>query len=485
MSEANDINKCEEPNPVSNPHQPEKPWSGRFQESTHKAVESFTVSVTYDQRLYRYDIQGSVAHCRMLEKVGLISSEESHQIQSGLQEIKAEIEEGKFLFRTELEDIHMNIESRLLEKIGPVAGKLHTARSRNDQVLLDLRLYLREEIRQVIEEATALQKVLLSRSQEWLEQGVILPGYTHLQRAQAVLFSHHLLAYFEMLQRDKERLRDCRHRVNVCPLGAGALAGSTLPIDRMVVADLLDFPAITRNSLDTVSDRDFCIEFLACASLLAMHFSRMSEELILWSSAEFSFVDLPDAFCTGSSLMPQKKNPDVPELVRGKTGRVYGHLMGLLTLLKGLPLSYNRDLQEDKEAIFDTVDTVKAIFSVITPLWEKLSVRSQTMRGAASDEMMLSTDLADYLVRKGMPFRDAHRIIGQAVAYCLKQQRNYSQLSLAEWQQISPLFAEDVVDLLSPEASVEAKKSLGGTSGSRVREALEQAEKVLQDEKLP
>jgi len=323
----------------------------------------------------------------------------------------------------------------------------------------------------------------LSRAREWLEQGIILPGYTHLQRAQAVLFSHHLLAYFEMFQRDKERLQDCRRRVNVCPLGAGALAGSTLPIDRQVVADLLDFPAVTRNSLDTVSDRDFGVEFLACASLLAMHFSRMSEELILWSTAEFSFVDLPDAFCTGSSLMPQKKNPDVPELVRGKTGRVYGHLMGLLTLLKSLPLTYNRDLQEDKEAIFDTVDTIKAIFSVITPLWETLTVRSHTMRGAASDEMMLSTDLADYLVRKGVPFREAHRIIGQAVAYCLKQQRNYSQLSLAEWHGISPLFTEDVADLLNPEASVEAKKSLGGTASVRVREALEQAEKVLQAEK--
>ncbi|MEW5801333.1 MAG: argininosuccinate lyase [bacterium] len=464
--------------------QQKKPWSGRFQESTHKAVEAFTVSVTYDQRLYRYDIEGSTAHCRMLEKVGLITPEESQKIQSGLVEIRAEIEEGKFPFRTELEDIHMNIESRLLEKIGPVGGKLHTARSRNDQVLLDLRLYLRDEIGQLIEAATGLQRVLLARASEWLDQRIILPGYTHLQRAQAVLFSHHLLAYFEMMQRDKERLSDCRQRVNVCPLGAGALAGSTLPIDRQTVADLLDFPAVTRNSLDTVSDRDFCVEFLACASLLVAHFSRMSEELILWSSAEFSFVDLPDAFCTGSSLMPQKKNPDVPELVRGKTGRVYGHLMGLLTLLKSLPLSYNRDLQEDKEAIFDTVDTVKAIFSVITPLWENLTVRPEIMRQAASDEMMLSTDLADYLVRKGVPFREAHRIIGQAVAYCLKQHRKYSELSLAEWQRISPLFAGDVVDLLNPEASVEAKRSLGGTSGSRVRDALEQAEKVLEDEKL-
>ncbi|MEW6377973.1 MAG: argininosuccinate lyase [bacterium] len=459
-----------------------KPWSGRFQESTHRAVEAFTVSVTYDQRLYSYDIQGSIAHCRMLEHVGLIRPEESQKIQSGLQEIRAEIEEGKFSFRPELEDIHMNIESRLLEKIGPVGGKLHTARSRNDQVLLDLRLYLREEIRQLIEAASGLQAVLVSRAREWL--GVILPGYTHLQRAQPVLFSHHLLAYFEMLERDKARLRDCRKRVNVCPLGAGALAGSTLPIDRQFVAQALDFPAITRNSLDTVSDRDFCIEFLSCASLLAMHFSRMSEELILWSTAEFSFVDLPDAFCTGSSLMPQKKNPDVPELVRGKTGRIYGHLMGLLTLLKSLPLTYNRDLQEDKEAVFDTVDTVKAIFSVITPLWENLSVRPESMLRAAGDELMLSTDLADYLVRRGVPFREAHHIIGQAVAYCLKQQRKFSELSLAEWQQFSSFFTEDVAEALSLQASVEAKKSLGGTAASRVREALEQAERVLQDEKL-
>jgi len=459
----------------------EKPWSGRFQESTHRAVESFTLSLTYDQRLFSFDIQGSIAHCRMLEQVGLITSEESQQIQQGLLEIKAEIEEGKFPFRPELEDIHMNIESRLIEKIGPTGGKLHTARSRNDQVLLDLRLYLREEIKYLIKAISSLQTTLIARAEEWL--GVIMPGYTHLQRAQPVLLSHHLLAYFEMFQRDKERLWDCWRRVNVCPLGAGALAGSTLPIDRQIVAKLLDFPSITRNSLDTVSDRDFCLEFLSCASIMAMHFSRMSEELILWSTAEFSFVDLPDAFCTGSSLMPQKKNPDVPELIRGKTGRIYGHLMGLLTMLKSLPLTYNRDLQEDKEAVFDAVDTLKAIFSVITPLWEKLSIRTQVMHQAASDEMMLATDLADYLVRRGVSFREAHRIIGQAVAYCLRQKRKFSELSLAEWQEFSPHFSQDVASVLSLQESIEAKKSLGGTATSRVREALEQARKVLQDEK--
>ncbi|MCL6584047.1 MAG: argininosuccinate lyase [bacterium] len=465
----------------STSHQPvEKPWSGRFQESTHRAVESFTLSLTYDQRLFSFDIQGSIAHCRMLEQVGLITSEESQQIQQGLLEIKAEIEEGKFPFRPELEDIHMNIESRLIEKIGPTGGKLHTARSRNDQVLLDLRLYLREEIKYLIKAVSSLQTTLVAKAEEWL--GVIMPGYTHLQRAQPVLFSHHLLAYFEMFQRDKERLWDCWRRANVCPLGAGALAGSTLPIDRQIVAKLLDFPSITRNSLDTVSDRDFCLEFLSCASIMAMHFSRMSEELILWSTAEFSFVDLPDAFCTGSSLMPQKKNPDVPELIRGKTGRIYGHLMGLLTLLKSLPLTYNRDLQEDKEAVFDAVDTLKAIFSVITPLWEKLSIRPQVMHQAASDEMMLATDLADYLVRRGVSFREAHRIIGQAVAYCLRQKRKFSELSLAEWQEFSPHFSQDVASVLSLQESIEAKKSLGGTATSRVREALEQARKVLQDE---
>lgn len=457
-----------------------KPWSGRFQEATNKAVESFTVSVFYDKRLYSYDIQGSMAHCRMLAKVGLISKEESQQILSGLQGIKTEIETDKFVFRPELEDIHMNIEARLLEKIGPVGGKLHTARSRNDQVLLDLRLYLRDEIQQLIKAVISLQEALIDQGRRHL--GVIIPGYTHLQRAQPVLFSHHLLAYFEMFQRDKERLRECLRRVNVCPLGAGALSGSTLPIDRTMVAKELKFPAITKNSLDTVSDRDFCLEFLSSASILSMHFSRMSEELILWSTSEFSFIDLPDAFCTGSSLMPQKKNPDVPELVRGKTGRIYGHLMGLLTVMKSLPLTYNRDLQEDKEAVFDVVDTLRLICSVLTPLWVKVTIKPESMAKAAGDEMMLATDLADYLVRKGVPFRDSHHIIGQAVNYCLKQQKKFSELSLEQWQKFSVDFSKDVMTLFSAKASVEAKKSLGGTATIRVQEALEEAERSLEQE---
>jgi len=457
-----------------------KPWSGRFQEATNKAVESFTVSVFYDKRLYSYDIQGSMAHCRMLAKVGLMSQEESHQILSGLQEIKNEIETGKFVFRPELEDIHMNIEARLLEKIGPVGGKLHTARSRNDQVLLDLRLYLRDEIQQLIKAVIFLQEALIDQGRRHL--GVIIPGYTHLQRAQPVLFSHHLLAYFEMFQRDKERLRECLRRVNICPLGAGALSGSTLPIDRTMVAQELKFPAITNNSLDTVSDRDFCLEFLSSASILSMHFSRMSEELILWSTSEFSFIDLPDAFCTGSSLMPQKKNPDVPELVRGKTGRIYGHLMGLLTVMKSLPLTYNRDLQEDKEAVFDVVDTLRLICSVLTPLWIKVTIKPESMAKAAGDEMMMATDLADYLVRKGVPFRDSHHIIGKAVGYCLQQQKKFSELSLEQWQKFSVDFSKDVMTLLSTKASVEAKKSLGGTATVRVQESLEKAERLLEQE---
>ena len=457
-----------------------KPWAGRFQESTHKAVELFTVSVSYDKRLYAYDIEGSMAHCRMLEKVGLINKEESQKILTGLQEIKTEIETGKFLYRPELEDIHMNIEARLKEKIGVAGGKLHTGRSRNDQVLLDLRLYLRHEIQLLIKAVTSLQEALIFQARRHLE--VIIPGYTHLQRAQPVLFSHHLLAYFEMFQRDKERLRECWHRVNVCPLGAGSLSGSTLPIDRQMVADMLKFPAVTNNSLDTVSDRDFCLEFLSSASILVMHFSRMSEELVLWSTSEFCFIDIPDAFCTGSSLMPQKKNPDVPELVRGKTGRIYGHLMGLLTVMKSLPLTYNRDLQEDKEAIFDTVDTLQSVCSVLIPLWAKVTLKPESMGKAAGDEMMLATDLADYLVRKSVPFRESHNIIGQVVGYCVKQQKKFSELSLDQWRKFSAEFSEDVMNLFNAKVSVEAKKSIGGTATIRVQEALNKAERLLEQE---
>lgn len=454
-----------------------KAWTGRFQESTHQAVESFSASLSYDHRLYAYDLQGSMAHAKMLAKVGIISEQDADQICAGLAEIRVEIEKGEFPYRPELEDIHMNIEARLLEKIGPVGGKLHTARSRNDQVLLDVRLYLRYELQGLIRQISALQKALVEKAKQHLE--VILPGYTHLQRAQPILFSHYLLAYFEMLQRDKERFSDCMRRVNVCPLGAGALAGTTLPIDRRLVAELLDFPAITSNSLDTVSDRDFCLEFLACSALLIMHFSRMSEELILWSTPEFSFIELPDAFCTGSSLMPQKKNPDVPELIRGKTGRIYGHLMGLLTVLKSLPLTYNRDLQEDKEAIFDVVDTLTAVFSVLIPLWEKIVVCQEKMAQSASDEMMLATDLAEFLVRQGVPFRDAHHQVGQVVQYCLSRQKKFSDLSLAEWQTFSVNFTKEVTTLLNPRASVEARISEGGTGSQRVSEALLRAEELL------
>ncbi len=454
-----------------------KLWGGRFSGETHKQVEAFTASIHFDRRLAPYDIAGSIAHARMLGKCGLLSKAEAEAIVRGLTEIGEEIAQGRFRYDVALEDIHTHVERRLIEKIGDAGGKLHTARSRNDQVALDLRLYLRDAIGKVQEQLRTLQGVLVQQAEVHL--GTVMPGYTHLQRAQPVLLAHHLLAYFEMFQRDRERFADCLGRVNVLPLGAGALAGTTLPIDRAYVAQLLDFPQVARNSIDAVSDRDFAIEFLACCALLAMHLSRLAEELVLWASAEFAFVELPDAFTTGSSIMPQKKNPDVAELMRGKTGRVYGALISLLTLLKGLPLSYNRDLQEDKEPVFDATDTIQHILEVLPPMLSAMTFRPERMREAASSGFLNATDLADYLVRKGVPFREAHEIVGRIVRDCLETKERLEDLPVARLRRYSPAFGPDVAKFISLDACVERRRSEGGTSSRLVGEAIRRAKQLL------
>lgn len=443
-----------------------KPWGGRFKEETKREVEGFTSSIHFDNRLYRHDILGSIAHAEMLARQGIIKREEARRIVKGLKEIKKEIERGDFPFRTELEDIHMNIESRLIGKIGAVGGKLHTARSRNDQVALDIRLYLRDEIKEIESLIIKFHSGLLKRAEEDLD--TIMPGFTHLQRAQPVLFSHYLLAYFDMLERDRERLRDCLERVNVSPLGAGALAGTSFPIDRRYVAKRLGVKKISQNSIDAVSDRDFVIEFISACAILMMHLSRLSEDIILWSSQEFGFVELPDAFTTGSSIMPQKKNPDVPELVRGKTGRVYGNLLGLLTVMKGLPLSYNRDLQEDKEALFDTVDTVKGSLIIYAMLIKSIRINRERMREAARGGFVTATDMADYLVRKGLPFRKAHHLTGRIVRYAIDQGIALEEIPLKKLKRFSDLIGHDIYNHLSPERSIALKSSFGGTAKKNV-----------------
>ncbi len=454
-----------------------KLWGGRFQAGTHQQVEAFTASIHFDQQLAPQDIAGSIAHARMLGKCGIIGKAEAEQIETGLTEIQAEIAQGQFRFDPGLEDIHMHIERRLIEKIGDVGGKLHTGRSRNDQVALDLRLYLREAIRQIREQLRALQRALVGKAELHLD--TILPGYTHLQRAQPILLAHHLMAYFEMFQRDRDRLDECLRRVNVLPLGAAALAGTSLPIDRAYVAKLLEFPAVAANSVDAVSDRDFAVEFLACAALIAMHLSRLAEELVLWASAEFGFIELPDAFATGSSIMPQKKNPDVAELTRGKTGRVYGSLMALLTTMKGLPLSYNRDLQEDKEPVFDAVKTLRQTLDVFPPLLSTITVRADRMRAAAADGFLNATDLADYLVTKGVPFREAHEAVGRLVRECLETNQRLEALPLTRLRHFSPAIGPDVFKYIGLEACVERRRSIGGTSSRLVGEAIAQAKRTL------
>lgn len=447
----------------------EKPWGGRFNEPTDAFVEQFTASVGFDQRLYYHDIQGSIAHATMLAKVGVLTDQEKDQIIEGLTAIRAEIEAGEFRWSVTLEDVHMNIEARLTERIGLTGKKLHTGRSRNDQVATDIRLYLRDEIDVVASELTRLQQGLADLALR--EAGTIMPGFTHLQTAQPVTFGHHILAWNEMIQRDYERLLDCRKRVNIMPLGAAALAGTTYPIDRNLTAELLGFDRPTENSLDSVSDRDFAIEFCAFASLLMTHLSRSSEELILWASAQFDFIDLPDRFCTGSSIMPQKKNPDVPELVRGKTGRVTGHLMSLLTLMKSQPLAYNKDNQEDKEPLFDVLDTIKGCLKAYGDMIPAIQVKAENMREAARRGFSTATDLADYLVVNGVAFRDAHEIVGKAVAYGVEQNKDLSEMTLQELQQFSDNIKQDVFDVLTLEGSVNARNHIGGTAPNQVKAA--------------
>lgn len=459
----------------------DKPWSGVFGKGTHPMVERFTASLPFDKRLYRYDIQGSIAHARMLAKGRIITKKEVAAIVKGLKEVEAEIAAGRFDFDLGLEDIHMNIENRLLNKIGEAGAKVHSGRSRNDQIALDLRLYLRDEIKAIKREVRGLQGALAGLARKHL--GVPMPGYTHMRRAQPVLFSHYLLAYYQMLKRDEERLADCLTRVNIMPLGAAALAGSGLPLDREYGARLLKFPAVTKNSIDSVSDRDFAIEFVAAASIIMMHLSRLCEDLILFSSEEFGFIFLPEEFLTGSSLMPQKKNPDVLELIRGKTGRVYGALFSLLTIMKGLPLSYNRDMQEDKEPLFDAVDTLKESLPLLTELMKGISIDDKRMREACERGFLTATDAADYLVRKGVPFRQAHKAVGRLVRYCLEKKIEFKEVPLAELKKFSEKFDADFFQAITVAGSLAARRSVGGTAEERVAEVLAEVAKELGDKR--
>ena len=449
-------------------------WGGRFSEATDAFVAEFTASVQFDQRFYKQDIAGSIAHATMLAKVGVLTEQERNDIINGLTAIQAEIEAGNFEWRIDLEDVHMNIESRLTQRIGITGKKLHTGRSRNDQVATDIRLYVRDEIDAILQLLEKLQKGILGLAAN--HTNTIMPGFTHLQTAQPVTFGHHLMAWFEMLVRDSERLIDCRKRVNRLPLGSAALAGTTYPIEREFTAQLLGFEAVCENSLDAVSDRDFAIEFNAAASLIMMHLSRMSEEMILWTSAQFKFVNIPDRFCTGSSIMPQKKNPDVPELIRGKTGRVYGDLMSLLTLMKGQPLAYNKDNQEDKEPLFDAIDTVRGSLMAFADMIPALVPNIEIMREAALRGFSTATDLADYLVKNGVAFRDAHEIVGKAVALGVAESKDLSELTLEQLQQFSDLIQADVFEkALTLEGSVNARNHIGGTAPAQVEAAIARA----------
>mgnify|MGYP000011484232 CR=1 FL=1 len=452
-------------------------WGGRFSEPTDAFVQRFTASHQFDRRLAAQDIQGSRAHADMLTQAGVLSAEECALIHQGLDQVAAEINEQRFDWRVEREDVHMNIEARLTEIIGDAGKKLHTGRSRNDQVATDIRLFMREAIRSAMQELTRLQEGIIGLAAA--NTDTIMPGFTHLQVAQPVTFGHHLLAWNEMLERDWSRLRDCQTRLNQCPLGAAALAGTTFPIDRGMTAQALGFDGPTLNSLDSVSDRDFAIEFCAAAALVLTHLSRMSEELILWTSAQFDFVDIPDRFCTGSSIMPQKKNPDVPELVRGKTGRVNGHLISLLTLMKGQPLAYNKDNQEDKEPLFDCVDTLHDCLRAFADMVPALQPKKASMRRAALTGFATATDLADYLVRKGVPFRDAHEVVGKAVAHCVSNNCNLEALELATLQTFSATIDADVFDILTLEGSVAARNHIGGTAPKQVEAAAQQAAQQL------
>lgn len=456
-----------------------KLWGGRFTKPTNELVDEYTASISFDQKLAQYDIQGSLAHVEMLAKCGIIPAADAETIKKGLNIVAQKIANGEAELSEENEDIHMNVEKLLIEEVGAVGGKLHTGRSRNDQVALDMRLYLRDTIVTMVDLLVKLQESLLEQANNNLD--TILPGYTHLQRAQPVLFAHHMMAYVSMFERDIERLQDSFKRVNRSPLGAGALAGTTFPIDRQYVADQLHFDGVVENSLDAVSDRDFVVEFLSNASLIIMHLSRLSEELVQWSSAEFNFVELDDAFSTGSSMMPQKKNPDVAELVRGKTGRVFGNLMGMLTTLKGLPIAYNKDMQEDKEGMFDTADTLKGALALFAPMIQTMEVKKENMYQAVAQDFSNATDLADYLVNKDMPFREAHAVVGQTVLYAIEQNKFLLDLSLEEFKQFSNLVEEDIYQVLAPETVVNARDVIGGTAKNRVEEQIQSASRRLND----
>ena len=465
------------------PAQPAKAWGGRFSEPTDALVERFTTSLPFDQRLFEYDIQGSMAHCQTLEKAQVLSHAECQKLIRGLKRVRAELREGRFPFAETDEDIHMAVERRLTELIGPVGGKLHTGRSRNDQVTLDLRLYLRDQLHMLHGRLAAVQSAFVQQANQHVH--TLIPGYTHLQRAQPVSLAHHFLAYVEMLERDKGRVNDALRRVNVMPLGSGALAGTNYPIDRAFTAKLLGFPVLSQNSLDAVSDRDYVAEALSVLSLIMMHLSRLSEELILWSSQEFSFVELPDGFCTGSSMMPQKKNPDVPELIRGKTGRVYGQLLTLLTTLKGLPLSYNRDLQEDKEPLFDALQTVLDSLSIYAELIRRIRVHQDVVKRAIGSGFLLATELADYLVQEGVPFREAHSIVGRLVQTCFKKNRELGDLSLKDLQAISPRFTKKALTCLTVEGAVDRKAQIGGTARKQVARQVKSWEQRLKKNNVP
>jgi len=454
-----------------------KLWGGRFSKTTDEMINEFQASIDFDKRMYYEDIKGSIAHATMLKKCNIITEKDHEDIVNGLTAILNDIESGNFSFDIALEDIHMNIEKRLTERIGVAGGKLHTARSRNDQVALDTHMYVRKEVANIAKLLIELEESFVEMAQK--NSDVIMPGYTHLQRAQPILFSHHMLAYFYMLNRDFARLEGVYDRADIMPLGAGALAGTTFPIDRHYVAEQLNFAQIYANSLDAVSDRDYILEFLSFASILMMHLSRISEEIILWCSKEFSFIELDDAHCTGSSMMPQKKNPDVSELVRGKTGRVIGHLMAMLTTAKGLPLAYNKDLQEDKEGLFDTIDTVKFSLSVYAQMIKAMRVNKEKMLLATKEDFSNATDMADYLVKKGLPFRDAHEVAGKSVSYCIEQDKWLMDLTLEEFKQFSPLFDEDILEEIKVETCVANRNSYGGTSYIQVEQSLKNAAEIM------
>ena len=453
-----------------------KLWGGRFKKETHPEAEKFLSSISFDQRLYAEDIEGSIAHAKMLAAAAIISEQEKDFIVKGLEEIKEEIEKGKIQFSDE-EDIHLAIEEHLTQKIGEAAGKLHTARSRNDQVALDMRLFLRREIKEILNLLGSLQEAILEKASKNIE--VIMPGFTHLQHAQPILFSHHLLAYFYMLKRDKKRLEGCLERVNVLPLGAGAIAGTSLPIDREYLARLLDFPEVSANSVDAVSDRDFIVEFISGAAIIAMHLSRFSEEIILWSTSEFGFISIGEEFCTGSSLMPQKKNPDVAEVVRGKTGRIYGDLINILVLLKGLPLAYNRDMQEDKISLFDSVDNIKEALAIFSKMLKTIEIKKEKMLAEAGRGYPIAADLAEYLVKKDIPFREAHISVGKLVQFAEEKKKMLEELTLDELKAFCYKFEADVYEVMKLKASVDSKKSFGGTAPENVTKMIKEAREIL------